>query len=276
MNLIDQNIETNIQNQVINPMISGDIDKSAEGIEVILKKMYDSIPDNKRISYGRVHTVKLLSKYLFEKLSDLNIAKNIFDKTTNWSAKATSLGILSYIALEDYKPVLPYFEKAASDENWDVREMAQMFFRKLIKKHPDQMQKYLLVLVKSDDPNIRRFVSETLRPVQENKWFYNNSDYSLKILKHLFQEKGAYPRTSVGNNLSDLARHLPDLVYKIVEELVESGDKNSYWIAYRACRNLVKKEPEKVMNLLQINEYKYKKKIYKRYDQGNKSKIIIA
>ena len=74
----------------------------------------------------------------------------------------------------------------------------------------------------------------------------------------------------MGNNLSDLARRLPDLVYELVKELVESGDKNSYWIAYRACRNLVKKEPIKVMDLLRVDEYKYKNRIYQRNDyQGN-------
>jgi len=68
----------------------------------------------------------------------------------------------------------------------------------------------------------------------------------------------------------DLARRLPDLVYDLVKELVDSGDKNSYWITYRACRNLVKKEPIKVMDLLKVDEYKYKKRIHKRSEyQGN-------
>ena len=103
-----------------------------------------------------------------------------------------------------------------------------------------------------------------------NQWFYKNPDYPLTMLRNLFRESSPYPRTSVGNNLSDLARRLPDLVYDLVEELVENGDKNSYWIAYRACRNLVKKEPIKVMNLLKVDEYKYKKRIHKRSDcQGN-------
>jgi cytochrome bd-type quinol oxidase subunit 1 len=31
-----------------------------------------------------------------------------------------------------------------------------------------------------------------------------------------------------------------------------------------ACRNLVKKEPIKVMDLLKVDEYKYKKRIHKR------------
>ena len=126
------------------------------------------------------------------------------------------------------------------------------------------MKEYLLKLVKSEDANIRRFVAETLRPVQENRWFYRNPDYPLSILRYMFKESSPYPRTSVGNNLGDLARRLPDLVYDLVKELVDSGDKNSYWIAYRACRNLVKKEPVKVMDLLKVDEYKYKKRIYKR------------
>lgn len=121
-------------------------------------------------------------------------------------------------------------------------------------------------LTKSKDANVRRFVGETLRPIQENIWFYEQPDYSLSILQNLFQERAAYPRTSVGNNLSDLSRKLPELVFNIVSELVASGDKNSYLIAYRACRNLVKKEPVRVLNLLQVDEYKYKKKVYQRSD----------
>jgi 3-methyladenine DNA glycosylase AlkC len=93
----------------------------------------------------------------------------------------------------------------------------------------------------------------------------------------MFKESSTYPRTSVGNNLSDLARHLPDLTFEIVKELVASRDHNSYWIAYRACRNLVRREPTRVMRLLQTDEYRYKKKVYKRSEYPrNQSKINLA
>ncbi len=178
--------------------------------------------------------------------------------------------MLSFCGLDNCKRILPHFKYAAASADWDVREISQMFFRKLIKKHPDKIKEYLLQLVDSNDANIRRFVSETLRPVQENRWFYKDPDFSLSVIRHLFKEGSPYPRTSVGNNLSDLARRLPELVYELVEELVESDDKNSYWIAYRACRNLVKKEPIRVMDLLKVDEYKYKKRIHKRSDcSGN-------
>ena len=64
----------------------------------------------------------------------------------------------------------------------------------------------------------------------------------------MFRETPPYPCTSVGNNLSDLARRLPDLVLGIVGELIRGGD----------------------MDLVRVDEYTYKKRIYRRDDyQGN-------
>ena len=235
----------------------------------VLKELYNSIPENKRTSFGRVYTVQVLSRYLFSKLVEVGanvyeIGTTLFKRGQDFRSKGIALGILSFYGIDDYEKVLPFFEASASSPDWNMREFAQMFFRKLVKKWPDEMKEYLLKLTGSKDPNIRRFVSETLRPVRENRWFYKKPDYSLSILKNLFRESSGYPRTSVGNNLSDLARHLPELVFELVKELVASGDRNSYWIAYRACRNLVKKEPIRVMNLLHVDEYRYKKRVNRR------------
>ena len=237
------------------------------GIKSTIEKMYEAIPSNKRISYGIVHTVKELGQYLYgfyteSEVDIFKVASGIYELSLNFESKAVSLCILSFHGLDNPDKVLPYFEKSATDESWELREISQILFRKLIKIFPGEMQQFLLRLVISKDPNARRFVGETLRPVCENKWFYKQPEYSLTVIKFLFQETKTYPRTSTGNNLSDLARHLPQLVYQVVEELVESGDKNSYWIAYRACRNLVKKEPEKVMQILKTGSFKYKDRIY--------------
>jgi 3-methyladenine DNA glycosylase AlkC len=194
------------------------------------------------------------------------IGSIMLTQSDDYRSKGVALGILSFYGIEEYTKVLPFFESSASSDDWNLREFAQMFFRKLIQTHPNEMHEYLLKLVKSRDSNTRRFVSETLRPVKENRWFYSNPEYPLSILRHLFKERAEYPRTSVGNNLSDLARHRPELVFGVVRVLVQSGDQNSYWIAYRACRNLVKKEPIKVMDLLEVDEYRYKKKVYLRSD----------
>jgi 3-methyladenine DNA glycosylase AlkC len=277
MKILDTEIETRIQNDITKPIMQAKYDLAIGNISHVIDELYANIPDDKRISYGIVHVIKTLSEYLYTHLVEIDtpvyrIASHIFEESDDFKSKGVSLGILSYYGLGDYKKALPYFESVAASSDWEVRELAQMFFRKLIKKHPGEMKEYLLKLVKSKDANIRRFVAETLRPVQENRWFYKNPDYPLSILRNMFKESSSYPRTSVGNNLSDLARQLPDLVYDLVAELVESGDDNSYWIAYRACRNLVKKEPVKVMDLLKVDEYKYKKRIYQRIGyQGNRS-----
>jgi 3-methyladenine DNA glycosylase AlkC len=271
MDILNPEIKIKIQELVIRPALEDRYDPAANNIPGIQRALHENIPEAKRISYGRVYTIKVLSQYIYAQLIEDNvdayaIASHIFKESEDFTSRGVALGMLSLYGLDNYQKVLPYFESAAASDSFDLRELAQMFFRKLIRKYPVQMKEFLMKKVRSNNPKIRRFVSETLRPVVENRWFYDDPGYPLSILRCLFKESSAYPRTSVGNNLSDLARCLPDLVYELVGELVESGDENSYRIAYRACRNLIKKEPIKVMDLLKVDEYKYKKRIYKRSD----------
>ncbi len=260
-----------VENEIIPKLLSDNIESGISHIHTTLIQLYNAIPDNKRISYGRVHVIKILSQLLFEKLVEVespvfSISKKVFEQSTDYWSAGVGLGLISFCGLDDFESALPYFENAAASESWDVREFTQMFFRKLIKKYPDEMHTFLSKLSESKNARMRRFVAETLRPVQENQWFYRNPEFSLGILRKLFSESSAYPRTAVGNNLSDLARRLPELVFGIAEELVESGDKNSYWIAYRACRNLVKTQPIWVMDILKVDEYTYKNRIHRRRD----------
>lgn len=254
-------LEEKIQRDILGPAVRQEYAAATQQIAAVLTELYANIPAGKRVSYGRVHTVKLLADYLHTHLNAagapvFDIAANLYEASPDPLSRGVALGILSFSGLDDYRPVLPFFKAAASAGDWETRELAQMLFRKLIKKHPAEMKAFLLRLVESEDAHLRRFVGETLRPVQENRWFYAQPDYPLSVLRRLFRESAPYPRTSVGNGLSDLARRLPDLVVGLVKELVASGDKNSYWIAYRACRNLVKHDPIKVMDLLQVDEYR--------------------
>lgn len=180
--------------------------------------------------------------------------------------RSLAVQLISFYGEEskDLDNVLAVFEEAAADDNWEMRECAAGFIRKLVRKYPAEMKTWYLKQTQSDSPLNRRFASESIRPVADNAWFKKSPDFCFTILKKLYREPEPYPRTSVGNNLSDWARIDKERVYPIIEKLANSGDKNSYWIAYRACRNLVKTEPERVMDLLRVDEYKYKKKVYKR------------
>jgi 3-methyladenine DNA glycosylase AlkC len=271
MKLIDTTMEEQISSGLLISLNRRDYKKAGQEIIMLVNRLHSGIPDNKRISYGIVYVTITLFSFLHQKLSEKGapifpIAEEFFKESRETKVKGVALGMLSLIGKDDYQKVLPFFESGAVSGDWQMREFSQAFFRKIIKAHPEEIHDYLAKKSGSDEPFMRRFAAETLRPVVENRWFYRQPEYSLSILRQMFKESHPYPRTSVGNNLSDLARRLPELVYKIVEELVASGDKNSYWIASRACRNLVKKEPLRVMDLLKTDEYKYKNRKYRRSD----------
>ncbi len=271
MNLLTEEIKVQIRIKIIENFIYGIDEIAVKNIRRVLDYIYAKIPEKKRISYGRYTTIKVLTEELFKdlqvaNLSVVKIGATILNSTQDHQIMGVGLGILALHGLEDYQSILPYFESAAKADNWEPREYAQGLFRKVVKAHRAEIRIHLLNYVQSDNPNLRRFASETLRPVVENQWIYKDIDYSISILRHLFREPNPYPRTSVGNNLSDIARRKPELVFQLVDELVSMNDRNAYWIAARACRNLVKEYPHRVMDLLDADEYKYKNRVYKRSD----------
>jgi 3-methyladenine DNA glycosylase AlkC len=251
-----------------------DLSSIAAELTELISIIHQDIPEKKRISTGRYSIVKALGKELYIRLNEaevdiLTFANSIFiDPDLDPFVRSIAVQIFSLAGLDsgDPKTILPVFEKAAADDDWIVRECSSGLVRKLTRAFPDLMRAWYLDLVQSEDPNQRRFVSESLRPVVENKWFQKDPEYALGIIQNLYYESDPYPRTSVGNSLSDWLRVDENIAWPIVEELASNGDQNSHWIAYRACRNLVQKDPLKVMELLGVEEYKYKSRIHKKED----------
>jgi len=260
--------------KLVNDLSNRDVTSIAAELTEFIRVIHQDIPEKKRISTGRYSIVKALGKELYIYLQEAVVDQVVFANSifnyldADPFVRSIAVQIFSLVGLEsgDLERILPIFEIAAADENWIVRECSSGLVRKLTKAFPDEMRTWYLKLVQSQDPNQRRFVSESLRPVVENKWFKKEPEYPLGIIKHLFFESTPYPRTSVGNSLSDWLRVDEEIAWPIVKELAENGDKNSYWIAYRACRNLVKKEPLRVMELFEVEEYSYKKSVYRKSD----------
>lgn len=269
MNLLPPSIEIQIQAEIVANFIHGHDQTAVNHIRPVLDAMYAQIPEKKRISHGRYTTIKVLAEKLFAEFQAAHIpvlatGAAILDLAGDHRTTGVGLGILALYGLADFPSILPHFEAAAQADHWEPREYAQGLFRKVVKVHPDEIQDRLQAYAQSESPNLRRFVSEMLRPVVENQWLHKDLDYSLAIIQHLFREPHPYPRTSVGNHLSDIARRDPERVYQLVAELVAMDDKNATWIATRACRNLVKKDPQRVMNLLGVDTYQYKDRVYQR------------
>lgn len=276
MDLVTAKHRRRIQRSVVRNARLRHFDRAANHIRSIADELHASIPVTKRASYGIYFVLKTLGQSVYVQLrasgdDALAAATGIYDHGRGRLDYVDSSGVALQVASlwaiaddTDFHRVLPLFEDAATSEQWVLREHAQGLFRKITKAYPDEAKRFLTAAVRSRDDKLRRFASETLRPVSENRWLNANPDYALSILRPLFTESHPYPRTSVGNNLSDLSRRQPELVYRIVAELVASDDPHAFWIAHRACRNLVKSDPTRVMNLLRVDQYEYKKRIYRR------------
>jgi len=72
MNLLTSEIEAQIQESILAPALQGEYELASKNIAPGLGELYAIIPDNKRISYGRVHTIKVLAKYLYTHLAEQN------------------------------------------------------------------------------------------------------------------------------------------------------------------------------------------------------------
>lgn len=245
----------------------------AAGIEVLkaLKdEIYTAIPEKQRQSRGITWVIRQISMVIVQACKEnLDQVKHIAQLLHEHLAADDLLQGVPIFLMAAYgeqhpRQVYKYFENLAGSDNWVVREFAAAGFHKVIAAQSEVVRPWLMETARSGDPNVRRFVSEALRPVTDLRWINQQPRYSLDVLRLLFREENPYPRTSVGNNLSDLSRRNPELILSVVAELIALDDKNSTWIAHRACRNLVKKYPERVLDLLGSDEYHYKDRHYYR------------
>jgi 3-methyladenine DNA glycosylase AlkC len=240
-----------------------------ESLETLKNDVYAAIPDKRRRSRGITWVVQRISKLLLtvcEGESDAKEVSLILYERIERTDKL--IGVPIFLMAEygrgHFGEVVEFFEDVADSENWEVREFAAGGFQRLLRPNKAEALPWLKRTATSRSPNVRRFVSEMLRPVSTGRWLIHEPEYSLSVLRLMFKETQPYPRTSVGNNLSDLSKHHPDLIFSIIEELVATGDQNSHWIAHRACRNLVREYPERVMDAMGVEEYHYKDRHFYR------------
>lgn len=247
----------------------GRLKQGIDDLRILKDDVYASIPASKRISRGITWVVERIALLLVQASGEEMQIDQLALAIYNLLDEGDQLSGVPIFMMGEYGKRYPeetfaFFERAGSSTDWVVREFAAGAFRRMISDNRQVAFDWLMTAVESDNPYLRRMVSETLRPVTDLKWLQKEPQVSLRVLRRLFHEKHPYPRTSVGNNLSDLSRGNPELILDIVRELVQNNDPNSYWIAYRACRNLVKKEPGRVMDLLGVDVYQYKDRNYSR------------
>jgi len=248
---------------------NGNITQGIETLEKLKDDTYAAIPDKQRRSRGITWVIQRICGMIVEICSSEENVKDIAlslygDLRITDKLQGVPIFLMGEYGMSIPTEVLDFFEEVANADEWEIREFAAGGFQKFLEPNKEAILPWLKRMAKSESPNVRRFVSEMLRPVSKGRWLRQEPDYSLSVLRLLFHETHAYPRTSVGNNLSDLSKDHPEKIFAVVEELIKTEDENSNWIAHRACRNLVRKYPERVMDTLGVNEYHYKDRHFYR------------
>lgn len=247
-------------------------------IDDYLKEEYDLIPDKERIGKGIVYISKYVAKemVIFIK-NEIEVDKKYF---LNFTEKAFSYGedskshhlmhfalyILSEFVFnfpDDFVLIIPLVKKYADHNDWPIRESTGSSLLMDLKKCPDKTIKFLKELMESDNANLRRIVSESSRPIAIVKWLRDptKNDKILEILTILRKDPSIYVRKSVGNNIKDLTKYMPEKILELMESWIKTAkikihdeiatevdlnkdDKNLIWTMKHAMRWIKERNPE--------------------------------
>lgn len=140
---------------------------------------------------------------------------------------------------------LEMIQPFATDSHFGVREISWMAVREDIDKNLETAISILEVWSKSDNPNIRRFSSESIRP--NGVWCKKidklkaKPEIALSILENLKSEPSKYVQDSVANWLNDASKTQPVFVTELCNKWDrESPIKETKYIIKRALRSIEK------------------------------------
>lgn len=209
-----------------------------ERIREYLQEEYDMIPQKERIGKGIVYISKHVAKEFFLYLKNdrdvkedyyFKIIEQIFDfgeKEGILIVQHFALLLLSEFVLQfpqKFSQISDMIEKYANHSDWSIRETTAGSILSGIKKNPEETLQYLLKWIKSENENLRRIVTESIRPSAEVKWLRDptKNDKILDILTYLRKDPSIYVRKSVGNNIKDLTKYMPEKILNLMDKWIE-------------------------------------------------------
>ncbi|SIO84543.1 DNA alkylation repair protein [Nocardiopsis sp. JB363] len=135
------------------------------------------------------------------------------------------------------------------------RHTGEFAVRPFVQRHYEPTMALIRACAVDPDPNVRRFASEGIRPrlpwARRLPEFVADPLPVLEVLETLRSDPSKYVRTSVANNLNDIAREHPDLVLDLAERWTrESPTPETAWTVRHALRTLVKEGDQRALALL--------------------------
>jgi len=246
-------------------------------LEKYMEYEYDLIPQKERMRKGSVFIAKCIGEACLTKLqnekkfeifsfADKLISCGEREKTRNlYNLGVILLGYHMSSSLQDLCKGFEILPKYVDHPNWEIREMSCFCIRECIKNFRQETISYLQPWVRSENSNIRRLVSESLRPLNDMKWLRDpeENDFLLRFLHELRADPSEYVRKSVGNNLKDLSKYIPVIILDLLSAWIKEarievnaglasmnktklGERNYYliWTMKHALRWVRERNPE--------------------------------
>lgn len=125
------------------------------------------------------------------------------------------------------------------------RFTAEFSIRVFIDRYPDATLARLREWARDPDVHVRRLVSEGTRPrlpwAPRLRAFQRNPRPVLELLELLKDDPELYVRRSVANNLNDIGKDHPDLLFETCHRWLEDATEERAWLVRHALRSAVKR-----------------------------------
>lgn len=122
---------------------------------------------------------------------------------------------------------------------------AEFSMRPFLQKHPRAVLKQFAQWARDPDPHVRRLVSESTRPrlpwAPRLREFQRDPTPVLKLLELLKDDPELYVRRSVANNLNDIGKDHPELLFETARRWQKGASAEREWIIRHALRSAVKR-----------------------------------
>lgn len=134
------------------------------------------------------------------------------------------------------------------------RFSAEFSIRAYLQRHPEKTLARLREWVNDPSPHVRRLVSEGTRPrlpwAARLREFQNDPRAVLELLELLKDDPELYVRRSVANNLNDIGKDHPDLLFKTCRRWMKNASPERAWLVRHALRSAVKRAEAGALDVL--------------------------
>ncbi len=198
---------------------------------------------------------------------------NFFSKSDKWEVQLLVSKYWEKWFLKDFEKYLSLIKSLSENEDWMIREVAQVRLRKFISVHKIRALKTLESWLLVENEFVRRCAAEALRPVGFGKWLKDYPSVVLDLLERVKSDRSLYVRKSVKNCIIDISRFNSNAVTERLGCWVESGNFLTKWTCIYSLNYLIKKRDEKARELLDrlcmVGSFRIKKLASKRLQVYN-------